>query len=169
MKLAVFHGFSQDMVLDLTGLSPSQLRSYRESSAVKPQKTEQGYQYSFQDVLTLKLVKQLTRRNVKPAHIKNASKYFDDIDPFKSLLQYKLYLRDDSKEIIYFGDKPGQLINASKWGQLLIDGVLLVLPIGEELEPVRQQVIDFDAIIQRGLKQKKLIPFRDALKKHGLR
>ncbi len=168
MKLAVFQGFSQDIVLDLTGLSASRLRSYRESGIVKPKKAEQSFQYSFQDVLTLKLIKQLILRDVKPMYIKNASRYFDDIDPSKSLLHYKLYFRDDTKEIIYFGDEPGQMINASQFGQLILDGVALILPIGEELEKVRVHIIDFDQSIRRGLKQKKLIPFREALKQHGL-
>jgi DNA-binding transcriptional MerR regulator len=168
MALTIFEGFSQDFVLDFTGLKISQLRGYREAGVVKPPKKQQGYEYSFRDVLTLKLVHQLTVYGVKPINIKNASSYLGKINPEKSLLHHKLYIRSDTKEIIFFGTKTKHAINASKFGQLLVDGVLLILPVGEQLEKVRIHIVDFDRNVQRGLKQRKLIPFREALKQHGL-
>ena len=165
MRLSVFKGFSQDMVLDLTGITASQLKSYRESKTVKPKRTSQGFLYSFQDVLTLKLVSQLLKMNVSPSNVKSASKYFHEIDPSKCLLNYKLYIREDNKEILFLGEA-SETVSASRWGQLIIDKVVRVVPVGEAMEEVRNKVIELDASIKRGASQSKLIPFREALKKH---
>lgn len=171
MALKIFTSFSLDMAADLSGMNKNEISRLRKYGVVTPPKTKQGFSYSFANLLMLRLVKQLRLNDVALKDIKQAHEYLTDLDPEKSLREYKLYIRTDSKEIVYFGEKPDNdhaLISASKFGQLLFAGLLVVIPVGKQLEQVRQSVISFDRDLNKSMHAKKVIPLNAVLAKYGL-
>jgi DNA-binding transcriptional MerR regulator len=171
MALKVFNGFSLDMAADLSGLKSHEINRLRDFGVVKPTKTRQGFSYSFADLLMLRLVRQLRLNDVKLKDIHQANKYLSDLDPSRNLNNYKLYIRTDSKEIVFFGDQVDNrhaLISASKFGQLLLAGLLVVIPVGRQLENLRRNVISFDRDLDRSMRAQKVIPLDAVLAQHGL-
>jgi DNA-binding transcriptional MerR regulator len=171
MALKVFKGFSLDMAADLSGLDKSEIKRLRNYGIVSPPRTKQGFAYTFANLLMLRLIKQLRLNDVNLKDIRNAHEYLSELDPNKNLREFKLYIRTDSKEIVYFGEKPDNrhaLINASKFGQLLLDGLLVVIPVGKQLEQVRQNVIDFDRELDQSMRSTKVIPLDKVLARYGL-
>jgi DNA-binding transcriptional MerR regulator len=171
MALKFFNGFSLDMAADLSGMDKREISRLREYGVVSPPKTKQGFSYSFANLLMLRLIKQLRLNDVTLKDIGQAHEYLTGLNPDRSLREYKLYIRTDSREIVYFGERPENhhaLISASKFGQLLLDGLLVVIPVGKQLEQVRQNVINFDHDLDRSMRAKKVIPLDTVLARHGL-
>jgi hypothetical protein len=172
--LKIFVGFSLEVAEDMTGLKKSEIDSLRRYGVVGPGKTKQGYLYSFVDLLMLRLVKQLRLNDVTLKNIGRAHEYIADIDPTKNLSGYKLYVRTDTREIVFFGDQDSDndkrklLINASEFGQLLHANVLLIIPVGKQLEKVRKTALQFDTDLNRSMQQKQVIPLDTLLSRHGL-
>lgn len=167
----VFDGFSQDMVQDFTGLKAWEVRRIREYGIVVPEKTAVGFKYSFADVLMLRLCKELKYRyEVSLNNIKRANQYFALLDPSTKLDNYRLFVRSDTGEILFFGDEYNgdeALINASKLGQLAIKGAIIILPVGKHLEHVRQNLVRLDERLSKSLKSRKFISLGEMKRKYG--
>jgi hypothetical protein len=119
----------------------------------------------------LRLIKQLRVNDVRLKHFRDAHRYLSEISPDKNLSNYKLYIRTDSKEIVYFGEdikNKGALINASKFGQLLFANSLVVIPVGKQLEQVRTNVLSWDKDLEQSMRSKKVIPLNTILTRHGI-
>jgi len=170
--LKIFNGFSLDMSSGLSHLSVRDIDSLRLHGVVKPEKTSRGFIYSFRDLLMLRVVRQLKLNDVKLKNIRQADKYLRDIDPSRDLSNYKLYIRDDTKDVLYLGDDLEKsnlsIINASRQGQLHLQRFLTILPVGKQLEQVRQDIFRMDDELDRSMRARKIISLDAVLKKHGL-
>lgn len=169
MALKIFKGFALDEAADLSGLHKWEISRLKQYGVVVPKRTKQGWSYSFTDLLMLRLVKQLRENGVKLANVRKAHEHLSNIDPEKSLRNHKLYIRSDTKDIVYFGQMDGKTpISASQFGQLLMRGVLIILPVGVQLEAVRKNVIALDKDLDRSMRSKRVISLDTVLKRHGL-
>ena len=168
--LKVFNGFQLDVAADFTGLKPAQISRLRKSGIITPQKTKEGYCYSFTDLLALRVVRQLLLNDISIRDIRKAHLYLQSISPDKNLSSLQLYVRLDSKEILYIGEPPidkTALVSLSRFGQLVHKGLVAVFPIGKQLESMRQDVLRLDHQLERGLRTKKVVPLDAVLKKYG--
>jgi DNA-binding transcriptional MerR regulator len=141
MTLQAFDGFQLDFASELSGLKPSTVATLRKHGIVKPERKSVGYSFSFADVLTLRLVRQLIDMGVKAKKIYLAHEYLSNIDPSKCLLHLELAINYDTGDIIKIGEN---LVSLSSHGQLLLPGVNYIIPIGHNLEQVRKNVIKLD-------------------------
>lgn len=168
--LKVFTGFQLDVAADFTGLSHSEIRWLRENKMVSPKKTKEGYIYTFGDILTLRLVRILKAHGVKPRNISRAHQYLKSYDPETSLSSLKLYLREDTKAILSIGDSPTatSMVSLSDYGQLLATGVLVVIPVGHQLEAMRKDVLTLDRRLGASLKAKRFSSLETVEKRYGI-
>ena len=167
MGLKVFLGFAREMAVDLTGLSTGELRTLRQHKVVKPELTDEGYRYSFQDLLILRVVRSLKHYGVKVKNIKAAHHYLQQVEPEKNLSSFKLYVRDDTRQILGLGPDPNVMRAFDQFGQLMASNLLTILPIGKELEETRQEVINFDRRLSKSLKERKVIPLSEIDREYG--
>jgi len=168
--LRVFTGFQLDVAADFTGLKPGQISRLRKSGIITPQKTKEGYCYTFTDLLALRILRQLLLNDISIRDIGRAHSYLHSISPDKNLSSLQLCVRLDSKEILYIGEPPidkTALVSLSRFGQLVHKGLVAVFPIGKQLESLRQDVLSLDKQLDRGLKTKKVIPLDAVLKEYG--
>ena len=168
--MRLFTGFQLDLASDFTGLSEGEIRGLRQSGIVTPQKTTEGYKYSFQDLLMLRLIRLLKQYGVKLKNIKRAHQYLGGLDPSKRLANFKLYIRTDSKQILYLGENPQEntMVALDQFGQLMATNVLAIIPVGEQLESLRKNVISFDQTLATRINSRKVVPLGKFLKRHGL-
>ncbi len=169
MALKVFEGFAREQAAEFSGLTPGEIAWLRESKIVTPKRTKEGYQYTFQEILMLKLIKSLKVFGVPLKNVKAAQSYLKDLDPNKSLINYMLYVNMHDKSILYLGELPQEssMVSLSHAGQLMHKNLLAILPVGEELENCRREVIELDKTIDRGLKAKRVISLDQLKKKYG--
>lgn len=169
--MKVFTGFSQELLVDFTELKSWEIRRLRDYGVVQPTRTKSGYRYSFADVMLLRLCRELHYRyEVSLGNIRNAHQYFAELNPEQSLDAYLLFVRNDNKDVLYFGesyDEDRALISASKCGQLAIKGAISILPVGKQLEPARQNVISFDERLNLGLTSSKFFSLKQLKKQYG--
>ena len=167
--LKVFHGFQLELASDYSGLSTGEIRALRQNGLVSPEKTKEGFRYSFSDLLVLRLVRVLKAEGIRLRNIASAHKYLKGINPDKSLASYKLYIDDSAKSILYVGEQPQteSLVDATKFGQLALKNLLTILPVGKYLEQTRQEVRKFDSDLHKGLHARKTIPLNTFLRKYG--
>lgn len=64
--------FTRDDVLRIVGVTPSQLGYWERLELVRPQKVWRNKVYTFQDIVSLKTVKQLKEQRVPPGHLRQA-------------------------------------------------------------------------------------------------
>ncbi|HEY9678641.1 MAG TPA: MerR family transcriptional regulator [Drouetiella sp.] len=167
--MKVFDGFQLDLASEFSGLSLSEIRVLRSKGVVKPERTRQGFKYSFSDILVLRLVRVLKAAGIKVRNIAKAHEYLSDINPEKSLASYMLYINRESKSILYVGENPteGVLVNATQYGQLVAKNLLVALPIGTYLEEVRKSILKLDSDLDAGLRTTKTISLATFLRKYG--
>ncbi|MBK7745701.1 MAG: MerR family transcriptional regulator [Candidatus Obscuribacter sp.] len=85
MALKVFEGFQLEMVSELSLLSASSINTLRRHGMVTPVKQSGGYLYSFADVLTLRVIRQLRENDVPLKNIVKAHDYLSKLNTSKSL------------------------------------------------------------------------------------
>lgn len=168
--MKVFQGFQLDMASDFTGLSHGEIRWLREKRIVAPEKTKEGYRFTFSDILTLRLVRVLKFHGVRPKNIQRAHDYLQDYSPDQNLSSLKLYIKEDTKTILYLGNKPqeNQLVSMSDYGQFIAAGLLVTIPVGQHLESLRREVVSLDKRLHASLRSKKLIPLSAIKEKYGI-
>ena len=101
----------------------------------------------------------------------NIRHIFQRIENFgtdKDLSDLKLYIRIDSMEVLCLSETVSLSANVSCFKQLLIDGLLVVIPVGKQLEHVRRKVIELDRDLHRSLRSKNVVPLNELLARHGL-
>lgn len=118
----------------------------------------------------LRLVFNLKKLGVKIKNVSKAHDYLKDLDPNRKLTNFKLYIRDDRKSILYLGDKPDPryMVSLDEYGQMVAAGVLTILPVGKDLEAARQEVIKIDKDLARSLSSRKVVSLAALQKKYGL-
>lgn len=146
MGLKVIQGFQIEIASELSLMSVSSINSLRKNGLVSPAKSSVGYRYSFADVLTLRIIRQLRENGVSFSNIKKAHEYLAKIEPSKNLFNLEIAVRKDTGEVIEIGEN--LLVNLSKHGQLNLP-FCHILPIGKTLEPIRQNVLEFDRRMSR--------------------
>lgn len=173
--LQIFDGFGRDQVCDLAELTPSELQSVLRHKLVKPKRTKSGFKYSFQDLLMLRLIQSLRKQGVRIKKIEKAQQYLKHINPEHSLTNFKLYIDDETKSILYLGEKlegfkrdNRYLTSMDKFGQLMAAGLLTILPVGKDLEGARQNVITLDRDLVRSLKAKKVVSLDSLMNQYGV-
>lgn len=169
--LKVFTGFQLDVAADFTGLKHSQIDRLRKNGVIKPTKTSTGYCYSFQDLLTLRLVRQLLLNDVTIGNITKAHDYLTGYSPEQNLANIKLYVSQETKEILYIGDPSNDekqfLVSMNRYGQMVLKGLVTILPVGRQLEGMRRDVIKLDKQLDKGLKAVKVVSLDTLRKKYG--
>lgn len=168
--MKVFDGFALDMASDVTGLSKGEIRWLIKQKILAPKKVAGGYQYSFSELLMLRLVRLLKLNRVRVKNIKRAREYIKEIDPSKDLTNMKLYVQANTQEILYIGEHPqdGVHVNMSDFGQLVASNLLDILPIGRDLEHMKRGVLNLDETLSARVRSKNLIPADDVLKEYGI-
>lgn len=168
--MKIFQGFQVDLAADFTGLSTREIDWLRQSGMVSPERTSEGYRYSFTDLLMLRLVRVLKDHGVKARDIKQAHEYLEHLDPSRRLSRLKLYIRDDNKSILYLGEAPevDSLVSLTDWGQLVVKGVLTIIPVGNHLEAMRLDVIRIDERLSRRVSRRKLVPLSTLKAQYGV-
>ncbi|MBA4026793.1 MAG: hypothetical protein C0473_00985 [Cyanobacteria bacterium DS3.002] len=141
MSLKFLDGFQLEMASELSGLKPASINTLRNKNVVVPAKTANGYAYSFADVLTLRVIRQLRDNGVPPVKIYKAHDYLSTLDCSNSLAGLMLAVRTDTGDVLEVGD---HMVSLSQYGQLIIAGAVSIIPIGRTLEPLRQNVVELD-------------------------
>ncbi|MBZ0189530.1 MAG: MerR family transcriptional regulator [Candidatus Obscuribacterales bacterium] len=168
--MKIFNGFALDMASDVTGLSKGEIRWLIKQKILSPKKVAGGYQYTFSELLMLRLVRLLKMNRVRVKNIKRAREYIKGVDPSKDLTNMKLYVQANTQEILYIGEHPqdGIHVNMSEFGQLVASNLLEILPVGRDLEHMRRGVLDLDETLSSRVSSKDLIPADDVLKLYGI-
>ncbi|MBK9618869.1 MAG: MerR family transcriptional regulator [Candidatus Obscuribacter sp.] len=146
MALKVFEGFQLEMVSELSLLSASSINTLRRHGMVTPVKQSGGYLYSFADVLTLRVIRQLRENDVPLKNIVKAHDYLSKLNTSKSLFNLEIAVRKDTGEVVAVGEN---LVNLSRHGQLQIREVCHIIPIGRTLERVRKNIVELDRRLTR--------------------
>jgi len=167
--MKVFDGFQLDLAEELSGLSRQRINWLRENGIVEPEKVAGGFKYTFQDLLMFKLVRVLEMNKVKIRNIERAAKFLEEFDLSKKLTGVKLYIRDDTRQILYVGEDPqkDQFVMMDG-GQFVHAKLLTILPVGKHLEQMRQNVLSFDKELDKSLHSRKTIPLGKLLKQYGV-
>jgi hypothetical protein len=68
------------------------------------------------------------------------------------------------------GEEPqrGVLVNMSQFGQLIQKNVLTILPIGRDLQHMKNEIVELDQTLASRVKSKKLVSLDDVFKKYGV-
>lgn len=162
--LKVFNGFQLDMAADFTDMSPSKINTLRKKGILKPEKTSEGYCYSFADILTLRLCQQLRENNVPLNNVYNAHEYLQNWDPGRSLLHIKIKVRDPDGQILEIIDNE-TVICLSQFGQLIHSDIVRTISVGKEMEKVRLNVLAFEKTVTKGMEIKRTVSV-EAMKRH---
>jgi hypothetical protein len=171
IKTQLFDGFALDMASEMSGLSKGEIRWLGQQRILGPEKDAQGsFKYNFSELLMLRVVRLLKLNRVKVKDIKKARGFIREIDPTRDLTNIQLYVRSDTREILYVGEEPqrGVLVNMSQFGQLIQKNLLTILPIGRDLEHMKQEIVDLDQTLASRVKSKKLVSLDDVFKKYGV-
>ena len=170
--MKVFDGFTADMASDFTGLTPGEIEWLRSQGIVLPKRAKAGYYiYTFTELLMMRLVKLLKLNKIKVKNIKKSKDYLKNIEPSKRLFNLKLYIHSSSGDILYLGEEPQNnvMVNMTKFGQLMAQNLLDILPVGRDLEELRLEVVGLDDSLAERIQSPKLIPMEQVFKKYGIR
>lgn len=167
MSLKVFQGFQLEMAAEFTGMKAPQINTLKRNGIINPERTKEGFCYSFVDILLIRLCKQLRDNGVPLGKIYKAHEYLTTLDPEKRLTNLKLAVRTDTGDILELGEDL-KTVSLSQYGQLLLRGTVTILPVGKQLEKVRREVIDLDKRLNQGYKARKTISLEAMKRRYGI-
>lgn len=167
MSLKVFQGFQLEMAAEFTGMRSAQINTLKRNGIVKPEKTKEGYCYSFTDVLMIRLCKQLLDNGVRLGKLYKAHQYLTELDPEKRLTNVRLAVRIDTGDILWLGEDL-KTVSISDFGQLILRGTVSVLPVGKQLEKVRREVLELDKRLDVGYRAKRTVSLEAMKRRYGI-
>ena len=142
--------FTSDFAEDFSGLSQKQIRSLEKAGALTPIREHGCKYYNYTDICILKTAKILKRNGIKPSTIKNALEYLQDLDIQQPLTSFIL-LHDRQSVYALLENRK---VNASKWGQMVLDGTIETIALGSELEHTRQAMRNYVSEMSRRINDK---------------
>lgn len=131
--------FTSDFAEDFSGLSLSQIKSLEDKGILEPVKKGRSKYYGYGDIYILRIFKILKRQGVQHANIRNAYEYLRTLNPEQSLSSFLLL--HDRKHVYTVID--GNHLNASKFGQMILNGTIKMIAVGSELEQMRCQMNEY--------------------------
>jgi DNA-binding transcriptional MerR regulator len=137
--------FTSDFAEDFSGLSQGQILQLEKKGILTPSRQRGLKYYSFNDIYVLKTIRILRREGIKHLKIENAFEYLRTISPEDSLSSFVLL--HDFKEVYSVID--GRKLQASRYGQLVLESVLDLIAVGSELEATRKVMAHFVKEIKR--------------------
>lgn len=138
--------FTSDFAEAFSGLSSSQIKRLEVEGLLKPEKSRGVKYYTYGDIYILRVVKILLRAGIKSFKIESAFQYLRDLKPEDPLSSFVL-LHDNNE--VYTVIDLSKLIQASTWGQLMLDNVPQLIAVGSELEQTRQKMNNYVADLKQ--------------------
>lgn len=132
--------FTVDFAADFSGLSESRISALEKKGILKPERHGRSRYYTYPDIYVLRIFKILLGLGIRNVDISAAYEYLKDLKPDQPLSSFSL-LHDNRKIYAILDSK--ELVNASAWGQRILEGTIQLEAIGSELERLRKGINDY--------------------------
>lgn len=138
--------FTVDFASDFSGLSESKISTLEKKGILKPEKHGRSRYYTYADIYILRIFKILLSLGIKNVDISAAYEYLKDLRPDQPLSSFSL-LHDQKKVYAILDSR--ELVNASAWGQRILEGTIQLEAIGSELERLRKGINSYVTGLKR--------------------
>jgi DNA-binding transcriptional MerR regulator len=145
--------FTSDFAEAFSGLSSSQIKRLEDSGLLKPERSRGVKYYTYGDIYILRVIKILLREGLKNFTIESAFQYLRDLKPEDPLSSFVLL--HDNKDVYTVIDGTQFLVQASTWGQMMLNDVPQVFAVGSELEQTRLKMNSYVASLKTAAQQAK--------------